>query len=74
MNKHIFWMIMGCTVPLLLIFLLPVFGITGNYSFLIFIVAMFAFHLLMPVHHGGNEGHDVINHTTKSIDHGSHQH
>ena len=39
-------MITGCTVPLLLIFLLPLFGITGNYSFLIFIIAMFACHLL----------------------------
>jgi len=50
MNKHTFWMIIGCTVPLLLIFLLPLFGITGNYSFLIFIIAMFACHLLMPMH------------------------
>jgi hypothetical protein len=74
MNKHIFWMIIGCTVPLLLIFLLPVFGITGNYSFVIFIVAMFACHLLMPMHHGGHEGHVGVNQTTKTGNHGSHQH
>ena len=48
-------MIIGCTVPLLLIFLLPLFGITGNYSFLIFIVAIFACHLLMPMHHGSHK-------------------
>ena len=69
-------MIIGCTVPLLLIFLLPLFGITGNYSFLIFIVAMFACHLLMPMHHGGHEhdGHTKHSETTKTDNHESHQH
>ena len=52
MNKHLFWMIIGCTVPLLLIFLLPLFGITGNYSFLIFIVLMFGCHFMMMGRHG----------------------
>ena len=76
MGKHLFWMIIGCTVPLLLIFLLPLFGITGNYSFLIFIVAMFACHLLMPMHHGGHEhdGHKEHSETTKTDNHESHQH
>ena len=76
MNKHTFWMIIGCTVPLLLIFLLPLFGITGNYSFLIFIVAMFACHLLMPMHHGGHEhdGHKEHSETAKTDNHESHQH
>jgi len=72
MNKHIFLMIFGCTVPLLLIFLLPLFGITGNYSFLIFIVAMFACHLLMPMHHGEHERDELQ--TTKAKKHESHQH
>lgn len=76
MGKHTFWMIIGCTVPLLLIFLLPLFGIRGNYSFLIFIVAMFACHLLMPMHHGGHEhkGHDEHSENTKTNSHESHQH
>jgi len=76
MNKHTFWMIIGCTVPLLLIFLLPLFGITGNYSFLIFIVAMFACHLLMPMQHGGYEhdGHKEHSKTAKTDNHESHQH
>ena len=71
MNKHTFWMIIGCTVPLLLIFLLPLFGITGNYSILIFIVAMFACHLLMPMHHGKHDSHSETN---KTDSHESHQH
>lgn len=76
MNKHLFWMIIGCTAPLLLIFLLPLFGITGNYTFLIFIVAMFACHLLMPMHHGGHEhdGDKENSETTKTTNHESHQH
>ncbi len=57
MNKHSFWMIIGCTVPLLLIFLLPLFGITGNYIFFIFIVLMFAFHLMMIGKHGHHHQH-----------------
>ena len=75
MNKHTFWMIIGCTVPLLLIFLLPLFGITGNYTFLIFIVVMFACHLLMP-HHGAHkhDGHKEHSETTKTDNHESHQH
>jgi len=75
MNKHTFWMIVGCTVPLLLIFLLPLFGITGNYSFLIFIMAMFAFHLLMPMHHGSHEHDTLKEHSelSKKDNHESHQ-
>ncbi len=71
MNKHTFWMIIGCTVPLLLIFLLPLFGITGNYTFLVFIVAMFACHLFMPMHHGYNHEHLNQSHTkTKEEENG----
>jgi len=40
-------MIIGCLVPLLLIFVLPLFGIKGNYFFLIFFLAMFACHFLI---------------------------
>lgn len=74
MRKHSLWMIIGCTVPLLLIFLLPLFGITGNYTFLLFIVAMFAFHLLMPMNHGGHNGHKEYSETNKTDTHESHQH
>ncbi|MCJ8164210.1 hypothetical protein MKJ04_05100 [Pontibacter sp. E15-1] len=60
MKKHIIWMIIGCALPLLLIFLAPALGLGSDTSLFIFIVAMFACHLLMPMHqHGGHE------HTTK---------
>ena len=48
-------MVIGCIVPLLLIFLLPLFGISGNYTILIFIVAMFACHLMMMGRHGHHQ-------------------
>ena len=51
MKKHIFWMVIGCTLPLLLIFFAPALGLNSNLSTFIFIVAMFACHLLMPMHH-----------------------
>lgn len=57
MKKHILWMVVGCTVPLLLIFLAPVLGLSSNISLFIFILLMFACHLLMPMHIHGSKNH-----------------
>ena len=54
MNKHIILMLIGCALPLLLIFLLPVFGISSNFAVFIFVLAMFFCHLLMPMRGGGH--------------------
>ena len=63
MNKHTFLMLIGCALPLLLIFLLPLFGISGNVSIFIFVLLMFFCHLLMPMHHrGGGHRHEDGNH------------
>jgi hypothetical protein len=56
MNKHGLWMIIGCVLPLLLIFILPALGVTGDYSTFLFIVFMFACHLLMMGGHGNHGG------------------
>lgn len=53
-KNHGLWMILGCTLPLLLIFVLPLFGISGGTSLFIFIILMFACHLLMMGSHGDN--------------------
>lgn len=53
-RNHMFWMIIGCLIPLLLIFIAPFFSITGSWPLFLFIVAMFAMHLLIPMHHGRN--------------------
>ena len=60
MKDHSLWMIIGCTLPLLLIFVLPVLGISGSLGIFIFILVMFGCHLLaMRLHRGGGaEGDD----------------
>ena len=52
MNKHMILMAIGCVLPLLLIFLAPLIGLDGKVSLLIFVLAMFLCHLLMPMHFG----------------------
>lgn len=49
--KHAIWMVIGCVLPLLLIFLAPALGLGSNFSFFIFMLSMFACHLMMPMHH-----------------------
>ena len=55
MKKHEILMLLGCVLPLLLIFLLPVFGVSSNFFLLLFLVLMLFCHLLMPMHHGKHE-------------------
>lgn len=56
--KHHFWMLIGCILPFLLIFLLPMFGVSGGALLPVFILAMFACHLLMMFGHGkGGSNH-----------------
>lgn len=63
-KNHWFWMVIGCVLPLLLIFLAPILGL-GNRQFLFFfIVAMFAVHLLMPHGSHGHSRHTHHNHNT----------
>ena len=78
MNKNILWMIIGCGLPLLLIFFAPALGLGSGTSLLIFIIAMFACHLLMPMHsHGGHkhnkqEENQQNSQTTKTENHEQH--
>lgn len=57
MNRHFLWMLIGCTLPLLLIFLLPVFGIRSQETLVVFIILMFACHLMMLGGHNHNHSH-----------------
>jgi len=75
MKKHIIWMIIGCSIPLLLIFLAPALGLGSGTSLFIFVIAMFACHLLMPMHsHGAHndENKQPNSKTTKSENHAHH--
>lgn len=68
-------MILGCGLPLLFIFFAPALGLGNDISLFIFIIAMFACHLLMPHHGGHGQHHGKQNSsTTKSENHESHQH
>lgn len=51
MKNHALWMLIGCVLPILLIFLLPLFGIGGNWQLFIFIILMFGCHLFMRSWH-----------------------
>ena len=66
MNSHAVRMLIGCLVPLLLIFILPLFGVGEGVTLFVFIILMFGCHLMMM----GGHGH----HTKQSeeVDHESH--
>lgn len=71
--KHFLWMIIGCILPLLLIFLAPALGMSSKTSMFIFIVFMFACHLLMPMHsHDSPTDKQHNSETTKPRKHGHH--
>ena len=62
MRGHSLWMILGCTLPLLLVFLLPLLGVSGNVGTFLFILLMFGCHLMTMRGYGGHrtntrEGH-----------------
>ncbi|MGE4093975.1 MAG: hypothetical protein AB7G75_24400, partial [Candidatus Binatia bacterium] len=52
--SHTLRMLLGCLLPLALIFVLPLLGVDQGISLFIFLILMFACHLLML---GGHHGH-----------------
>lgn len=76
MNRNIFWMIIGCGIPLLLIFFAPVVGLGSGVSLLLFIIGMLVWHLLMPMHpYGGhNREQNKQNSQTTKIENHEHHH
>ena len=54
--KHTIQMLAGCVLPLLLLFILPLLGISGGASLLIAVVALFIGHMWMMSGHGGHGG------------------
>jgi len=51
---------------LLLIFIAPLIGIWGNWPVFIFVLAMFACHVLMPMHHHSSDDSKKANHEPHS--------
>ena len=54
MNHHL-RMLIGCLLPLLLIFVLPLFGVGQGTSLFVFMILMFGCHLMMMSGHGKHE-------------------
>ena len=69
-NNHWIWMVIGCGLPLLLIFFAPALGITGYNGLFAFIILMFAIHLFMP--HGSHRhgGHNHSQNRQRENEHG----
>lgn len=57
MDKHTFWMIIGCGIPLLLLFFAPLLELNSSITILLFVITMFACHILMIGHHRKGSGH-----------------
>ncbi len=67
MKNHALWMVIGCGVPLLLIFILPALGVGSGFTLFLVVILMFGGHLIMMGgHHGKHEKHE------KEEEHGSH--
>ena len=60
-KNHALWMLIGCVLPILLIFLFPLFGIGGKWPLFIFIILMFGCHLSMINWHkkGAHKEHNT---------------
>ncbi|MDA0767294.1 MAG: hypothetical protein O3A92_10785 [Verrucomicrobia bacterium] len=60
--KHTLLHILGCTLPILVIILLPGFGVSSGITFTLFVILMFGCHLIMMGGHGhAHEDHHPIN-------------
>ena len=69
MKRHSLWMLLGCALPLLLLFVLPLLGVSGNVATFLFILVMFACHLLaMRGHTHKHDGDE----RTRGNPHGDH--
>lgn len=67
--SHSLKMVLGCVLPLLLIFLLPLIGVSEGVTLGLVIVLMFACHLFMMGGHGHT--HDAGSHDEEGHKHES---
>lgn len=63
MKHHWIWMVIGCGLPLLLIFFAPALGTTENNRLIGFIILMFDLHLFMSHGAQGHVGHKYTGHS-----------
>jgi hypothetical protein len=70
--KHNILMLLGCSIPLLMIFIAPSLGLGSGITLFVFILIMFACHLMMPMQHGGHSQKLDNSQSTKIDDHEQH--
>ena len=63
--KHGFWMLIGCALPALLLFLLPVLGLGDTVTLIVAVALMLMCHLMMFFGHGRRAGHRHLGTTTR---------
>lgn len=63
--SHTLKMLVGCLAPLLLIFALPLMGVSASTSIWLFLILMFGCHLFMMRGHHGADGHASHNRSGK---------
>lgn len=68
--KHHLWMIIGCVLPLILIFLLPLFGVGSGPLLFLFLILCFGLHLII-MGRGGHK-HDEKENKDQGGSHGTH--
>ncbi|QDV83750.1 hypothetical protein TBK1r_26920 [Stieleria magnilauensis] len=57
--SHFWRMLLGCMIPIAMIFVLPLLGVSEGVTLAVFLVLMLGCHLLMvPSHHSGHLDHD----------------
>lgn len=70
---HSLRMLLGCLLPFLLIFVLPLFGVSEGVTLAVFMILMFACHLfMMGGHHHGGHAHDGTHNKQEGGDHDAH--
>lgn len=72
MHKNHFWMVAMCVLPLLLIFLLPVFRISSPSAIFVIIIVMFLGHFLMMGRHAHHSVDNKENQNKNEENHESH--
>ena len=55
MGKHAVWMIAGCIVPVLMLFLLPALGLSSDIAIAAFFVLMMGCHLMHGAIHKSSQ-------------------
>lgn len=67
--KHFVHMLIGCVLPFLLIFMLPLFGVGEGMTMFVFVILMFSCHLLMMRGHQHSDGKHLEQQDKKEENH-----